>query len=97
MLLGRCQKNGRQLAERVEQVERDLERCTNQTIRLEADLEDAKSREKACETENDELRRQVKRRAYVDFKEFVGSLGTGGYVLSFASNSSFSMKTMTFF
>jgi len=78
-------------------VEGDLERCTNQNLLLEVELKDVKSRKEACETENDKLKRQVEGGAFIDFKEFVGSLGTGGYVLPFALNASFGMKTMPFF
>ena len=78
-------------------MEGDLERCTNQNLLLEAELKDVKSREEACETENDKLRGQVQSGAFIDFKEFVGSLGTGGYVLSFVSNAPFGMKPITFF
>ena len=97
MRLGACREIGKRLAERVEKVEGDLEGCTNQTILLEAELESVKSREEVCKTENDKLRRQVKHGAFVDFEEFVGSLGTGGYVLSFAFNASFGMKIITSF
>jgi hypothetical protein len=91
--LGVCRENGGRLAERVEKVKRDLEWCTNKNLRLEGELNDVKSREEVCETENDKLRRQVEVGAFIDFKEFVGSLGTGGYVLSFESSASFGMKT----
>jgi hypothetical protein len=80
--LGVCRENGSRLAERVEKVERDLEWCTNKNLQLEGELTDAKSREEACKTENDKLRWQLECGAFIDFKEFVGSLGTGGYVLS---------------
>ena len=95
--MGACRENGKRLAERVDKVEGDLERCTNQNLLLEAELKDVKSRKQACETENDKLRRQVEGGAFIDFKEFVGSLGTGGYVLPFALDASFGMKTMPFF
>ena len=95
--LGACRENGKRLAERVEKVEGDLEWCTNQNLLLEGELKDVKSREEACETENDKLRRQVEGGAFIDFLEFVGSLGTGGYVLPFASNAPFNVKTNTSF
>ncbi len=82
-----CRDNGKRLAERVEKVEGDLDLCTNQNLLLEGELKVVKSGKQACETENDKLRHQVEGGAFIDFHEFVGSLGTGGYVLSFAPNA----------
>ena len=89
MRLGACRENGKRLAERVEKVEHDLEWCTDQNLLLEDELKDVKSRKEACEAENDKLRRQVEGGAFIDFLKFVGSLGTGGYVLPSASNAPF--------
>ena len=86
-----------QLAKRIEKVEGDVEWCTNQNHLLEGELAGAKSQKEACETENDKLRRQVEGEAFIDFLEFVDSLGTGGCVLLFASNAPFNMKTITSF
>lgn len=97
MRLGACRENGKRLAERVEKVEGDLGWCTNQNLLLEGELKDVKSRKEACEMENDKLRRQVEGGAFIDFLDFVGSLGTGGYVLPFASNATFDMKTIPSF
>jgi len=96
--LSACRENGKRLAERVDKVEGDLELCTNQTLVLEDELKDVKSKEEACETENVKLRQQVESGVFIDFKEFVGSLGTGGYALSFifTPNAYFSIKILTF-
>jgi len=94
--LGVCRENGKRLAERLEKVDGELEMCANRNLLLEGELRDVKSREEACEMENDKLRRQVEGGAFIDFQEFVGSLGTGGYVLSCAPKVFFSTKTMTF-
>lgn len=83
--LGVCRENGKRLAERVDKVEGDLELCANQKLVLEDELKAVRSKEEACETENVKLRRQVEDGAFIDFREFVGSLGTGGYALSFTS------------
>ena len=93
--MGICQDNEKRLTERVEKVEGDLEWCTNQNLLLEGELKDVKSRNEACKTENDKLRRRVEGGAFIDFHTFVGSLGTGGYVLSFAPN--LSPQTITSF
>jgi FtsZ-binding cell division protein ZapB len=99
-----CRGNRTRLAKRVEY-------CTNQNHLLEGELQDVKSRNEAYEKENDnlrqkndklkqendKLRRELEYGAFIDFKGFVGSLGTGGYVLSFAPSTSSGMKPMTFF
>jgi len=92
-----CRENREQLAGRLEEVKGELEMCANRNLLLEGELRDAKSREEVCEMENDTLRRRVEGGAFIDFQEFVGSLGTGGYVLSCGSNVFFITKTMTFF
>ena len=85
--MGICRENGKKLAERVDKVEGDLELCTDQKLVLKDELKDVKSKKEACERENVKLRRQVEDGVFIEFREFVGSLGTGGYARSFTSTS----------
>ena len=98
MRLGVCRENGKRLAERVDKVEGDLELCSNQKLVLEDELKDVKSKNEACGRENVKLRRQVEDGVFIDLREFVGSLGTGGYVHSFTSTSTAysTIKILTF-